>query len=201
MIDTILLIKYVLMSLLLVVMCGCAAATPTAPPEGVQPIEPAKTLQDFTLINTNNAPMHLSDLKGKLIVLSFGYTHCPDICPLNLTNYTLVKKKLGNDAAQVAFVFVSVDGKRDTPDVLAKHLRLFDPAFIGLSADDAIMRPFALDFYASYQLTPDANSPDGYTVTHTASWFLVDKLGKLRRVYSYGTAPDVIAADIHQFVG
>lgn len=193
--------KQLLFSLMVVAaLCGCAASAPAAPPEGVTPIDPPKALQAFTLTDQNNAQVKLSDLKGKLVVLSFGYTTCPDVCPLTLANYKQVKKKLGDDAAKVAFVFVSVDGEHDTPAVLGKYLRLFDSQFIGLTADDATMRPFALDFYASYQIAPDPKSAAGYTVTHTASWYLVDRAGKLRRRYAPDASVDVITADIRQFL-
>ncbi len=108
------------------------AVTPTPLPEGINAIDPPLALQAFTLVDQHGAPFSLSNLKGRLALITFGYTHCPDVCPVNLANFKEIAQRLGTNAQQVAFVFVSVDGKRDTPPVLANYMNLFDPSFIGL---------------------------------------------------------------------
>jgi protein SCO1/2 len=167
-------------------------------PEGVNAIDPPVQLNDFTLTNQQNEPVHLRDLEGKDTLITFGYTHCPDVCPINLASFKQVKKNLGENAFQVNFVFFSVDGKRDTPDVLAKHLQLFDPGFIGITGADAAIRPVTQQFGVYYEIGTPAPEQTDYWVSHTASSFLVDKHGRLIRAYAYQTPPDVIAADIRQ---
>jgi len=181
------------------ILAGCGAPTASTDlPDGVRHVDPPVQLNDFALTNQQNQTVHLRDLEGKATLITFGYTHCPDICPINLANFKLIKKALGENAAQVNFVFFSVDSKRDTPDVLAKHLQLFDPTFIGITGDDAAILPVTQQFGAFYQIaTPEPGKTD-YLVVHTASSYLVDKGGKVIRNYEYQTQPDVIAADILQ---
>jgi protein SCO1/2 len=179
---------------------GCAAArpTPTPAPEGVTVLEPPTKLADFTLTSSQNKPAHLSDWKGKAVLMSFGYTHCPDVCPVTLGRYKQVKEALGDSAGQVAFVFVSVDGARDTPAVLANYLGLFDKEFIGLTGDEPTLRTITKEYGATFSIEKKDPNQTDYTVAHTASWFLIDPKGNLSRVYAYDTQPEIAAADIKQ---
>ncbi len=194
--------------LFLIALAGCAApptpprrvSTPTPAPEGVTVLDPPGLIHDFTLTNQANRPMKFNELRGKLVLMTFGYTHCPDICPVNLARFKQVRMLLGDAASQVAFVFVSVDGKRDTPDVLAKHLSLFDSSFIGLTGSESDVRAVAKDFAVTFVIDNAASQTD-YTVTHTASSFLVDRQGMLIRVYAYGTDAAILAADIQPMLG
>ncbi len=191
----------------LIVLAGCAGplspspkpATPTPAPQGVTVLDPPGLIHDFTLTNQANRPMKFSELRGKLVLMTFGYTHCPDICPVNLARFKQVKMLLAASASQVAFVFVSVDGKRDTPQVLAQHLSLFDPEIIGLTGSEADVRVVAKDFAVTFIIENSASQTD-YTVTHTASSFLVDRQGMLSRVYAYGLDAEVIVADIQSML-
>ncbi len=108
----------------------------------------------------------------------------------------LVKQQLGADAEKVTFVFVSVDPDRDTPDVLANHLALFDPAFVGLTADEGALRVAAQQFGVTYSLDKTSADQTDYPVTHTASAFLVGPGRGLSRVYSFGTDSGVMADDM-----
>jgi len=179
------------------VACSASAAPTPTPVDGIQAIEPPLALADFTLTDQHNQPIHLSDLKGKAVLLTFGYTHCPDVCPVNLANFKRIKQMLGTDGARVAFAFVSVDGKRDTPSVLARYIDLFDPSFIGMMGDDSATHQAAKQFGAAYFIDSDAVD---YTVTHTAATFLVDPQNQWRRVYSFNLPPAQIAADIEQML-
>ena len=179
------------------VACSASAAPTPTPVDGIQAIEPPLALADFTLTDQHNQPIRLSDLKGKAVLLTFGYTHCPDVCPVNLANFKRIKQMLGTDAARVAFAFVSVDGKRDTPPVLARYIDLFDPSFIGMMGDDSATHQAAKQFGAAYFIDSDAVD---YTVTHTAATFLVDPQNQWRRVYSFNLPPAQIAADIEQML-
>jgi protein SCO1/2 len=188
-------------------LAGCASQarpTETPMPEGVTAVEPPGPPNDFTLINQANQPVHLNDFRGRLVLMTFGYTHCPpgDECPLNLARFTQVKAALAHDADQVVFVFITIDNQRDTPEVLAKYIGAFDPAFVALTGDDQAIRNVAQDYSVLYAKDKAGvtGDPADYKMTHTASWFLVDRQGRWRRVYSYGTDPEVVAADLRQML-
>jgi len=188
---------------ILVVGCSAPAAPPTptsALPQGITAIDPPIVLKDFSFLNQDSLPVGLKDWMGKLTLVTFGYTHCPDVCPINLAKFKQVKLALKDTAAQVNFVFVSVDGARDTPDVLKNHLRLFDPSIVGLTSDDVATRALATQFGVGYKLEKATPDQKDYSVTHTASSFLVDREGRLARLYSYDLKFDAIAADIQQML-
>ena len=188
----------------------------TSQPGGGARVDPPHRLQDFTLTSQTGAPMSLSDLRGRAVLMFFGYTHCPDVCPTTLANYTRVKQALGGVADKVAFVFISVDGTRDTPDVLARFLHQFDDAFIGLTADEATLRQIGAEYGLLFQQdTDNATQVQGdqhghghddtldtqnYFVQHTSPSFLVDPDGYLRIVYFYGTKPEIVAQGIRQML-
>ncbi len=192
----------VLLGALLLVACAPTAPTaiPTATtspfPEGVRPLDPPVALPNFSLIDQTGNPYGLEDFLDHWTVVSFGFVNCPDVCPITLANFTLVKRALGEKAEQVTFMFVSVDGARDTPEVLGKHLALFDPAFVGLTGDDNAVRPMTQAFGVRYEIVKPEGTEADYLVNHTASAFLVNPKGELQRIYSYGTDPEVIAADL-----
>lgn len=179
-------------------LAGCGAGgmdgpTPTPLPGTL--LDPPKEVSDFTLTDHTGQPFRLSNLRGKVALLFFGYTNCPNVCPTTLGDFKRVKALLGQDAARVAFVFVSVDGERDTPDQLAIYVRAFDPDFIGLMGDDATIRTIARDYGVFYQRVSYEGAA-GYLVDHTASTFGVDQDGRLRLVFSYGTDPAAIVARV-----
>lgn len=191
----------VLVAILLVGCSSPAQPTATPAPEGVTIIEPPLQPNSFTLTDQNGKSVRLDDLKGKLTLLTFGYTHCPDVCPVTLANFKAIKGELNETAGQVNFVFVSVDGARDTPEVLGKYLALFDPTFIGLTGDEATLQKIVKDYGAVFYKDEKNTSSPNYTVTHTSSSFLVDRAGKLRRKYAYGIKPEIVAADIRTLLG
>lgn len=180
-----------LLSAALVACGGGGDGRPTATPLPGTLLDPPKEVGDFTLTNQDGQPFRLSDLHGKVALLFFGYTNCPDVCPTTLAEFKRIKALLGEDVERVAFVFVSVDGARDTPERLAAYVRAFDPQFIGLTGDDATLRPIARDFGVFYQRV-NYESDVNYLVDHTASTFVVDRQGRLRLVFPYGTDPAAI---------
>ena len=184
-------------------MAGCGSGSsssgPTATPLPGTLIEPPKDVSDFTLTSDANQPFHLSDLRGKVAVLFFGYTHCPDVCPTTMADFKRVKADLGDDAARVAFVFISVDGARDTPDRLAAYVHAFDPDFIGLTGDDATIRAVSQDYGVFFQRV-NYDNPDNYLVDHTATSFAVGPEGKLRVVFSYQADPAGMAQRIRSLL-
>lgn len=180
-----------LLSAALVACGGGGDGRPTATPLPGTLLNPPKEVGDFTLTDQDGQPFRLSDLRGKVALLFFGYTNCPDVCPTTLAEFKRVKALLGEDVERVAFVFVSVDGARDTPERLAAYVRAFDPQFIGLTGDDAALRPIARDFGVFYQRV-NYESDINYLVDHTASTFVVDQQGRLRLVFPYSTDPAAI---------
>lgn len=117
--------------------------------------------------------------RGKLVVLSFGFTHCPDICPTLLADLAAFMKKLGPDAARVQVLFMTVDPERDTPEMLAKYVPAFDPGFLGLTGDTAATQRAAKEFKIFYEKRP-GGAPGAYSVDHSAQSFVLDTAGRLR---------------------
>jgi protein SCO1/2 len=136
---------------------------------------------DFALPDTSGKIRTLADFKGRAVVLFFGYTHCPDVCPTTMAELVDALKQLGpDDAKRVQVLFVTVDPARDTPEVLGQYVAAFDPAFIGLrAANDAQLQKVAKDFRVYYAKSP-GKTPDSYTMDHTAASYVFDPDGKLR---------------------
>lgn len=150
-------------------------------------LEPPRELTNWTLTAVDGEPFSLSDLQGRYVVMSFGYTHCPDVCPTTLSNYKRIKRLLGDKAEEVAFVFISVDYKRDTPEVLGSYISQIDGEFIGLSSTPEILDTIASEYGLYYELYEDG------IVDHTASTFLINPEGQLERIFSFGTEANIIA--------
>lgn len=193
---------WILVLLATVVLAGCGAPVSTAGSssgasgaaasdgDGRNVIDPPKALIDWTMPGNTGKHVKLSDFRGKPVLLFFGYTHCPDFCPTTLGEFKQIKKQLGAQDDNVAFVFVSVDGERDTPEVLNRYVSTFDPSFVGVQGTSATLQPIAKD----YGLYAKKNT-DG-TVDHTSATYLIDKQGKLRVFYAFGVQPGTITADL-----
>lgn len=156
---------------------------------------PAGEAQDFTLVGHGGQTIRLSDFRGKLVALYYGYTFCPDVCPTTLAELGQAMKQLGAQADEVQVILVTVDPERDTPDRLAEYVSYFDPSFIGLSGtlDQVAAAAEAFDIY---YLKHEGTAASGYLVDHTASLRLLDREGRLRLIWPYGTSGDKIARDI-----
>ena len=137
----------------------------------------------------------LADFRGKVVVIFFGYTQCPDVCPTTLSAMVEVLKLLGNDGQKVQVLFVTVDPERDTRELLAAYVPQFHPSFIGLNADLATTAATALEFKVFYQKQP-GGSPTSYSVDHSANSYVYDPQGRLRLFVKHGEIPERIAADI-----
>ena len=173
---------------------GAAVVDSGAAFSGAREINPPRTINDFTLTSHTGEPMSLSDLHGKATLLYFGYTNCPDVCPITLSEYRRVKQGLGDDADAVNFVMVSVDPKRDTPERLASYLGNFDSVFIGMTGEDGTLRRISVDFDLFYEIHDDGT--DNYLVDHTASLFLLNPDGELVTIFTFGTEPEVIIENV-----
>ncbi|WP_181321774.1 SCO family protein [Trinickia symbiotica] len=134
---------------------------------------------NFALPDTSGKMRTLADFKGKAVVLFFGYTHCPDVCPTTMAELSQALQQLGTNAARVQVLFVTIDPARDTPNVLSQYVSAFNPTFIGLRPDGAELAKVAKDFRVYYAKVP-GKSPDSYTMDHTAASYVFDPSGKLR---------------------
>ncbi len=159
-----------------------------------------KTLEHTPLTSQDGTPISVVDLAGDYVLISIGYTHCPDVCPLNLANYKQIKKLLGEDESEVSFVFVSVDGNRDTPERLKQYIGMFDSEFIGLTGNTSAVDAFIKPYGGTYVINNYGGLRDNYTVDHTATLFLLNPEGKLVRGYSYGIDYTLIAEDLNSLL-
>lgn len=150
---------------------------------------------DFRLTDHNGQVRTLADFKGKAVVMFFGYTHCPDVCPTTLSDVAQALNLLGNDASKVQVLFVTVDPARDTQTLLAQYVPAFNPSFLGLFGDVAATEKVAKDFRVFYQ-KHQAKGKQAYDVDHTAGTYVFDQAGKLRLFMSYGQGAEMIAQDL-----
>ena len=141
------------------------------------------------LTDHTGKPRHLEDFRGKAVLLFFGFTHCPDVCPTTLVDVSNALKTLGPDAGRVQVLFVTVDPERDTPDALAKYVTAFDPRFLGLRGDAAATQRAAKEFKIYYE---KRKSGDSYSVDHSGQSYVLDPQGRLRLL----VRPDRIAEDL-----
>ncbi len=178
----------------LLAACGSGESSPaaTATPLPGTVLNPPKPLGEVALTAHTGQPFKLSDLRGQVVLIYFGYTNCPDVCPMTLASYKRAKALLGDDAERLAVLFISVDGARDTPERLAQYVPAFDPTFIGATGDEVTIRTIARDFGVFFQRVNYENETN-YLVDHTASTFVVGPQGDLNIIYPYGVDPQVIA--------
>lgn len=134
----------------------------------------------------------MADFRGKAVVIFFGYTQCPDVCPTTLTGMAEAVKLVGADAAKVQVLFVTVDPERDTQELLAQYVPVFNPGFLGLYADAQAIAGTAQDFRVFYKKQP-GSTPTTYTVDHSAGSYVYDPQGRLRLYIKHGEKPEVIA--------
>jgi len=148
--------------------------------------------RDFTLTDHNGKTRTLADFRGKVVVVFFGYTRCPDVCPTTLADLKVAREQLGEDGKRVQVLFVTVDPERDTPQLLAKYVPAFDPSFLGLYGDASATARVAKEFKVFYQKSP-GKTPDSYTVDHTAGSYVFDPQGRLRLLVRQGNVPNLVA--------
>jgi protein SCO1 len=159
----------------------------------------AQFARDFELIGHDGQPRTLADFRGQVVVVFFGFTHCPDVCPITLAELAAALGKLGDDAKRVQVLLVTVDPERDTPDVLGGYVTAFDKSFIGLTGSAEQIAAVAREFKVIYQRV-DGSRPDSYSMDHSAGTFVFDTEGRLRLYVSYGQGSEVFAHDIAQLL-
>jgi protein SCO1 len=162
-------------------------------------VEPPAPAADFTLTGPDGKALSLSDFRGKLVVLYFGYTSCPDVCPTTMAALAQALRDLGAKAGGVQVLMVTVDPQRDPPDRLNSYVTAFDPSFIGLSGTSEEIAATAKAFGIVYQVHPGSSAAN-YLVDHTATATVIDKDGRVRLIWPYGTPPEELAADLAQLL-
>lgn len=173
---------------------------PTPTPGGI-PVGQYRDIHDFALTDQNGAPFKLSNLKGRPLLLSFGYTFCPDVCPLTLADFKATKKLLDAQGVDAAYVFVSIDPERDSAPVLKRYVALFDPGFIGLTGPVDQVQAVASMFDASFEKQPPKRGETAYLMAHSSFMYLIDGDGNWTLQYPFQTPPAVMAADIAKLTG
>ena len=154
---------------------------------------------DFALTDQNAKPFHLSQLRGKVVFLFFGYTHCPDACPTTMAKLSQVNKLLGKDADQVMTVFVSVDPGRDTASVLKSYLAYFHMNSIGLTGTKEEIDTVVKQYGARYEIE-QSDSAAGYHVNHSTDLYLLDQKGELAKTFSYSDGTQIIVEGVRRLI-
>ncbi|QWD45673.1 redoxin domain-containing protein [Polynucleobacter paneuropaeus] len=155
---------------------------------------------DFSLLDVDGKTRTLADFKGKVVVMFFGYTQCPDVCPTTLTEMQQAMTLLGPQADKVQVLFVTVDPARDTAAILKQYVPSFDPRFMGLRpADEAALEKVTRDFKIYYKKVPGL-SPGSYTIDHTAGSYVFDPEGHLRLYIKHAQGPETLAHDLKELL-
>ena len=164
-------------------------------------IENADFGQDFHLHDFNGQARSLADFRGKAVLIFFGYTHCPDICPTELARAASAIKLLGDAGKQVQVLFVTLDPQRDTPEVLRNYVPAFHPDFLGLYGSEAETKAVSATFRVFYQKTAIGNATGDYAIDHSVFSYIFDPEGKLRLLVSHELAAEALAADLRKILG
>jgi protein SCO1/2 len=179
-----------------VALGGCSGSGPSFKNTDITGADYGK---DFTLTDHTGKTRTLADFRGKVVVMFFGYTRCPDVCPTTLAELKVAKDQLGDDGKRLQVLFVTVDPERDTRQILANYVPAFDPTFLGLYGDAAATARVAKEFKVFYQKAP-GKTPDSYTVDHTAGSYVFDPQGRLRLLVRQGNIPNLVA-DLKMLLG
>jgi protein SCO1 len=181
---------------LLLALAGCV---PTEPGFKNTDVTGADCCKDFRLTDHNGKVRTLADFRGKAVVMFFGYTQCPDVCPTTMLEMKAVLQQLGADAPRVQMLFVTVDPERDTRELLSNYVPAFDPSFLGLYGDLETTARTAKEFRIFYQKQA-GSTPGSYTVDHTAGSYVFDPEGRVRLFARYGDGGANLAADLRDLL-
>lgn len=178
------------------VLSACDRLAPEAKPEFKNTdLTGLEYARDFALPDHNGKMRSLADFRGKAVVVFFGFTHCPDVCPTTMAEMANVMQELGADAERVQVLFISVDPERDTPQVLSQYVPAFHPNFLGLTGDQTQTDKVVKEFKAFYQKVP-GKEPGSYTVDHTAGSYVFDPQGRIRLFVRHGQGTEPIVHDL-----
>lgn len=173
-------------------LMGCSDSKPSFVSIDVTGADYAR---DFELTDHNGKVRHLADFAGKVVVIFFGYTQCPDVCPTSMSELAAVKKALGADGEKLQGLFVTVDPERDTPEVLKGYMENFDPSFLALYTTPEKLAALA-QHYKIYFKKVNGKTATSYTMDHSAGSYVYDPKGHLRLFTRYGSGAEALTADI-----
>lgn len=151
--------------------------------------------RDLPLPDHNGQMRSLRDFRGKAVVVFFGYTQCPDVCPTSLQELAEAKQLLGADGERLQGIFVTVDPERDTAEMLKSYMASFDPGFLALRGSPEQLAAVAKDFKVYYKRV-EGKTPTSYTMDHSAGSYIYDPAGRLRVYHRYGSGPQALAEDV-----
>jgi protein SCO1/2 len=157
--------------------------------------DPPLPATDFSLRDQHGETFRLSEHRGDIVLMFFGYSNCPDVCPVTLSDFKKIKEGLGDRAERVHFVFITTDPERDSPERLQEYLQFFDPVITGLTGDRTELEP-VWKAYGVYQAKVETDSASGYLVDHTSRVYLIDTEGNFRMTFPFGTEARAIAGDV-----
>ncbi|HEY9237472.1 MAG TPA: SCO family protein [Burkholderiaceae bacterium] len=181
---------------------GCdrlGLGTPAAPQFRGADITGATYARSLALPDANGQPRTLGDFKGKVTVVFFGYTQCPDVCPTTMAELAQVKKALGADGDKLQGVFITVDPERDTPEILRSYMASFDPSFVALRGTLEQTQATAKEFKVYFEKVP-GKAEGSYTMDHSAGAFVLDTKGNVRLFERYGAGVEALTADIKALI-
>ena len=153
----------------------------------------------FSLTDHNGQPRTLADFKGKAVVIFFGFTQCPDVCPTSMTEMAQAKQLLGADGDRLQGLFISIDPERDTPEIMKAYMAAFDPSFLALYAKPEELPEVAKSFKIYYKKVV-GSSPETYTMDHSAGSYVYDPQGRVRLYHRYGTGAQALADDVKRLL-
>jgi protein SCO1 len=183
---------------LVVAIWACAPATPATLQLNGAALEPPVGLPSLAFTRTDGATWQSADTRGRLSLFYFGYTHCPDMCPLTLAEFTHMRQILGRTADQVDMYFVTLDLARDTPQRMQAYVENF-PGVVGLTGSQADLAAAQASFHIVAARREIGNGD--YLLDHTAAVYLVNRDSQVALAYPYGTDPNEIVADLRQLAG
>jgi len=181
-----------LAALLSVALTACDGGPPKFKSTDITGVDYGRSLE---LTDHNGKPRRLEDFRGKAVVVFFGFTRCPDVCPTTLADAAQAMKQLGPDADRVQVLLVTVDPERDTQKVLADYVTAFDPRFLGMVGDLEATRRAAKEFKVFFEKRP-GKTPDGYSVDHSAQSYVIDPQGRLRLFVRHERIAEDLAHDL-----
>ena len=196
------LLSVIIFGLMFGALTGVGVLLLTTPREG-PPVESSGTALiggPFSLIDEGGKTVTDRDFRGRYMLVYFGYTHCPDICPAELQVMAQALDRLGDKAAKVVPVFITLDPERDTPQAMADYVKSFGPNFVGLTGSPEAIAAAAKAYRVAYSKVENKDSADDYTVDHSALVYLMDQEGKYLAHFAYGTSAERMAENLGRFL-
>ncbi len=196
------LVSFIVAGFLIGALIGVGVLLVTVP-RGSQPVESSGTALiggPFSLTGTDGKTVTDRDFRGRYMLVFFGFTHCPEICPAELQVIAQALDKLGDKAKQVVPVFITLDPERDTPQVMGEYVKSFGPNFVGLTGTPDQIATAAKEYRIAYTKVENKSSPGDYSIDHSALAYLMDQQGRYVAHFAYGTSADEMAEKLGRFL-